>query len=267
MLATWQGAGPRRALIDVNGPPGANGAALYTSAYGPATPAQPGSFELDLRVASRRRPEPGARGHRDRRIRERRHADPADGRRPRRPRHGSDLHAEGGARPGQTVKIRLILKPAWPNVVQALGGGPVLVKAGRPVFRANEQFTPDQLLARTARSAVGQLADGRLLLVTVDGAQPGLQRGRDELRARPGAGQARRGHGGRARRRRLGDDGLRRPPAEQARPARSARSATRCSSSMPASTRRRRSSRCSRRTATASPSASGSRTSSSARPT
>ena len=53
----------------------------------------------------------------------------------------------------------------------------MLVKAGRPVFRANEQFTPDQLLARTARSAVGQLADGRLLLVTVDGAQPGYSAG------------------------------------------------------------------------------------------
>ena len=59
----------------------------------------------------------------------------------------------------------------------ASGGGPVLVRAGKPVFRANEQFTPDQLLARTARTAVGQLADGRLLLVTVDGAQPGYSAG------------------------------------------------------------------------------------------
>ena len=78
---------------------------------------------------------------------------------------------------GQTVKIRLILKPAWSTMVSALGGGPVLVRNGKPIFRANEDFTPDQLLPRTARTAVGQLADGRLLLVTVDGAQPGYSAG------------------------------------------------------------------------------------------
>jgi hypothetical protein len=78
---------------------------------------------------------------------------------------------------GRTVKIRLILKPAWSSVVNAIGGGPVLVRSGKPVFRANEGFTPDQLLPRTARSAIGQLADGRLLLVTVDGSQPGYSAG------------------------------------------------------------------------------------------
>ena len=77
----------------------------------------------------------------------------------------------------RSVKIRLILKPPWAGVVNALGGGPVLVRKGKPVFRANEDFTSDQLLPRTARSAVGQLADGRFLLVTVDGSQPGYSAG------------------------------------------------------------------------------------------
>ena len=75
------------------------------------------------------------------------------------------------------MKIRLILKPAWSSVVNAIGGGPVLVRSGKPVFRANEDFTPDQLLPRTARTAVGQLADGHFLLVTVDGSQPGYSAG------------------------------------------------------------------------------------------
>jgi hypothetical protein len=79
--------------------------------------------------------------------------------------------------PGQVVRIRLILKPAWSSMADALGGGPVLVRSGKPIFRANEQFTPDQLLPRTARSAVGQLADGRILLVTVDGARAGYSVG------------------------------------------------------------------------------------------
>jgi hypothetical protein len=78
---------------------------------------------------------------------------------------------------GATVKIRLILKPAWSTVVNAIGGGPVLVRGGKPVFRANEDFTSDQLLPRTARTAVGQLADGRFLLVEVDGSQPGYSAG------------------------------------------------------------------------------------------
>jgi hypothetical protein len=176
MLATWQGAGPRRALNDVNGPPGANGVTLYTPAYGPATPAQPGSYELTFASF------PAAALNQE--LTATATGAAANGGTPI-PPIGAVLVARGTAATfmqkeapaGQTVKIRLILKPAWPNVVQALGGGPVLVKAGRPVFRANEQLTPDQLLARTARSAVGQLADGRLLLVTVDGAQPGYSAG------------------------------------------------------------------------------------------
>jgi exopolysaccharide biosynthesis protein len=62
-------------------------------------------------------------------------------------------------------------------MVDAIGGGPVLVRNGRPIFRASEQSTPDQLLPRIARSAVGQLADGRILLATVDGSQSGWSAG------------------------------------------------------------------------------------------
>jgi hypothetical protein len=172
MLATWQGSGPRRALNDVNGPPGSNGVSLFTPAYGPATPATPGSFELTLGSF------PGARPNAE--LGATVIGASANGGTPI-PAGGAVLVARGTAAtfmqkeapPSQLVRVRLILKPAWASVVDALGGGPALVRNSRPIFRATEQFTPDQLLARTARSAVGQLPDGRILLVTVDGSQPG----------------------------------------------------------------------------------------------
>jgi flagellar hook assembly protein FlgD len=51
------------------------------------------------------------------------------------------------------------------------------VRAGKAIFRANELFSTDQLASRTPRSAVGQLADGRIVLVAVDGRQPGYSVG------------------------------------------------------------------------------------------
>jgi hypothetical protein len=176
MLATWQGSGPRRALNDVNGPPGANGVSLFTPAWGPATPTSPGSVEVTLS------PFPAATPNMELAAPV---AGVSAGGGTAIPAGGAVLVARGAAAarlqaeapPGGSVKIRLILKPAWSSVVDAIGGGPVLVRNGKPVFRANEDFTPDQLLPRTARTAVGQLADGRVLLVTVDGAQPGWSAG------------------------------------------------------------------------------------------
>jgi hypothetical protein len=70
---------------------------------------------------------------------------------------------------GSTVRTRLDLQPAWPGVVTAIGGGPQLVRGGAAVFRAGEVFSTTQLGQRTARSAIGQLADGRVILVAADG--------------------------------------------------------------------------------------------------
>jgi hypothetical protein len=176
MLATWQGSGPRRALNDVNGPPPTNGVSLFTPAYGSATPSQPGAVELTLASFPPSRP--------NAEIPAEVTAASANGGTPI-PSGGAVLVARGTAAAfmqkeapiGQTIRIRLILKPAWATMVDALGGGPILVRNGKPIFRANEQFTPDQLLPRTARTAVGQLADGRLLLVTIDGSRPGYSVG------------------------------------------------------------------------------------------
>jgi flagellar hook assembly protein FlgD len=51
----------------------------------------------------------------------------------------------------------------------AIGGGPQLVAAGKAIFRSKESFGDPVLNRRSARSAVGQLKDGRILLVTVEG--------------------------------------------------------------------------------------------------
>ncbi len=176
MLATWQGSGPRRTLNDVNGPAGPNGVSLFTPAWGAATPSAPGAVEVTFAAFPATAPNvelsatvSGVTANGGTVI----------------PAGGAVLVARGtaGVRlqteapPGGLVKIRLILKPAWASVVDALGGGPVLVRNGKAVFRSNEQFTGDQLLPRTARSAIGQLADGRFLLVTVDGSQPGYSAG------------------------------------------------------------------------------------------
>jgi Phosphodiester glycosidase len=215
MLSTWQGMGPRRALNDVSGPPGGNGVSLFTPAYGPTTPPTPGSFELALGSFPEARPNVE--------IAATVASVSANGGTPI-PAGGAVLVARGTAATfmqkeapqGQSVRIRLILKPAWSTMVDALGGGPVLVRNGKPIFRANEQFTPDQLLPRTARSAVGQLADGRLLLVTIDGSRPGYSAGATNFELALGDGRARSGYRRRPRRKRIVGDGVRRKAPQPA---------------------------------------------------
>ncbi len=176
LFGTWRGLGQRRAINALNEAPGANGLALFTSDWGPTTPRVQGGlavvvspFEaaapnLDLFgqvVDSRQSPSvpiaPGtavlvARGS-----------------------AAQKLAAEAPL--GTFVTIRLILQPGWETVADAIGGGPVLVRDGVPVFRANEAFTTQQLAPRHPRSAVGQTADGRVLLVAVDGRQAGYSVG------------------------------------------------------------------------------------------
>jgi hypothetical protein len=77
---------------------------------------------------------------------------------------------------GTRVVVRLDLTPEWRDVPNAVGGGPLLVRNGRPIFDAGEDFSGVDLLLRRPRTAVGQLAEGRLLPVVVDG-RPGYSAG------------------------------------------------------------------------------------------
>ncbi len=163
--------------MGLNDPPGRSETTLYTPAWGSATPAETGTVTeivlapfpaaLPNRILSAPVVQTGSAGN---------VAIPADGAViVARGSQAATLAAEAPS--GSTVNVRLVLTPAWPGVLEAVGGGPVLVRNGRPVFRANESFASSELFSRTARSAIGQEADGRLILVTVDAGHRGYSTG------------------------------------------------------------------------------------------
>ena len=176
-FGTVRGLGQRRALNDINQYPGPNGITLFTPSFGPATPS--GSAGTVQFVLS---PFPPATANTDLfgpvtqvtgsvgvAI----------------PAGGAVLVARGTAAQrlteeapvGTTMALRIILRPEWTVISNAVGGGPVLVRNGGPVFRANEAFTSDQTSQRHPRTAIGQLADGRIRLVVVDGRRAGYSVG------------------------------------------------------------------------------------------
>ena len=176
MAGSWRGTGQRRPLV-LNREPAPGGVALYTPLYGGATPARAESVELTLQPFAPAQPNRDLTGVVV--------ATKQGGGTPI-PPGGAVLVGRGTAGAGRlateaplgsTVVVRLTLTPDWSQLVDAVGGGPVLVREGRPVFRANEVFTIEQLVPRQPRSAVGQTADGRILLVTVDGRRPGYSVG------------------------------------------------------------------------------------------
>ena len=93
------------------------------------------------------------------------------------PLGGAILQARGTSRAllradaavGASITIRPGVAGWWDGVTAAIGGGPLLVRGGVPVFHAGEAFTSTQLTPRHPRTAIGQRADGRLVLMAVDG--------------------------------------------------------------------------------------------------
>jgi len=164
---TWRGTGQRRQL-DLNDPPASGHTTLYTQAWGAATPAEDGVVEDVIAALPPLQPNTVARGAVTQVT--------GSGGTPI-PPGGAVLVSRGAQAPhlsaeapaGQTVEIRPTLTPNWNGKLAAIGGGPLLVANGKAVFRTNESFDDSVLNVRGARSAVGQLADGRILLVTVEG--------------------------------------------------------------------------------------------------
>lgn len=174
---TWQGTGQRRPLAAVNQQPRPNQTVLFTPAWGAETPGvangavavlEPfpaAAIDADLGATVSAIPDGSGPI-----------AIPAD---------GAVLVATGSAAAklqaeaaqGTQVTVRLILPPSWSSVVSALGGGPLLVKGGKPVFSTGENFATADLTSRQPRAAVGQLADGHVILVAVDGGRPGYSVG------------------------------------------------------------------------------------------
>jgi exopolysaccharide biosynthesis protein len=175
-LGTWRGSGQRRSLNVFNDAPGKNGIALFTSEYGRATPRVAGSYSIVLS------PFPASVPNTDlvAPVTAATQNDPvriAPGTAVLVARGNAALKLQAEAAIGSTVTLRLILQPDWPTVSDAVGGGPVLVRDGKPVYRANEAFEVSVIAPRHPRTAIGQLADGRTLMVVVDGRQSGYSVG------------------------------------------------------------------------------------------
>jgi hypothetical protein len=96
------------------------------------------------------------------------------------PADGAVLVARGtAARPfttlpvGTQVTVRIPLPNDWAGITDAISSGPTLVRNGKPIFNAGEALTPAQLRGRAPRTAIGQRADGTIVMLAVDGRRPG----------------------------------------------------------------------------------------------
>lgn len=176
LFGTWQASGQRRTLNELNQVPAPGQYALFTPSWGASAPRVAGAAEVVLAPFPAASPNTdlhatvtGVSSNGGEQI----------------PAGGAVLMAAGGAAPklraeaavGAPVVIRLGLQPAWTGMAEAVGGGPLLVRAGKPVFRSLEDLTNAQVTERDPRAAVGQLADGRVVLVAVDGSSPGYSVG------------------------------------------------------------------------------------------
>jgi Phosphodiester glycosidase/FlgD Ig-like domain len=173
---TWRGTGQRRPVNFFNKPPGRNGISLFTSDWGSATPRIPGSVAFTLSQFPPATPNADITAVVTSAV-----ANAPVGIAPgtavlvARGNAAARLQAEAPV--GTTITLRLILQPDWSTVSDAIGGGPLLVRDGAPVYRANEAFTTSQLAPRGPRTAIGQRADGSIMFVATDGRQPGYSIG------------------------------------------------------------------------------------------
>lgn len=175
-VGTWRGTGQRRPLTGLNQVPKAGQVSLFTPAYGARAPVVAGTAEVVLS------PFPASVPNTDLTATV---SSLTTGGGDVIPPGGAVLMATGITSPklqteapvGTSITVRLILQPSWAGMVSALGGGPVLVRESKPVFRSLEDFTNDQVTKRDPRAGVGQLADGRVILVAVDGDRPGYSVG------------------------------------------------------------------------------------------
>lgn len=81
-------------------------------------------------------------------------------------------------KPGELAVIRSKLAMLWPDVSEAIAGGPTLVRDGQVVVTSQEErFQPDIAVGRAPRTAVGLTPDGDWLWLVVDGRNPAHSRG------------------------------------------------------------------------------------------
>lgn len=89
-----------------------------------------------------------------------------------------EMQALAAQPPNRPVRLDLYTLPDWSGMKHAIGGGPWLVRKGQPfVDWSAQHFSSKSLGTREPRSAVGITADGKMLLVTVDGRQKNVSVG------------------------------------------------------------------------------------------
>jgi hypothetical protein len=172
----WRGTSGRRP-IRLNAIPGKNGVSLFTRSWSATTPSIPGAVAAVIPSLPPTAPNTDLTGTISQ-------IGTASGATPI-PRGGAVVLARGTgaarlaaeAPAGTSLFLRFILTPTWSDITDAIGGGPLIVENSKPVFRAGETFSPQLLAPRRPRTAVGQLADGRIVLVAVDGAAAGYSVG------------------------------------------------------------------------------------------
>ena len=156
-------------LAEFNRPLTRPGIALYTSLYGTRAPYRPRAREAIIRLLPAIRPGVAVRAHISASVRGGGHVIPPG---------GAILQARGAnwkrtlaydARPGRALTMQVSLKTWWDGVPSGVGGGPALVKDGVVILNSGESFDSTQLAPRNPRTAVGQLADGRILFLVADG--------------------------------------------------------------------------------------------------
>ena len=167
--ATWN------PIAQLNEPPRANSTALFTPVWGPTTPSVRG-------VAAILQPFPATAPRRDLVGTV---VSVNDGSPVAIPPDGAVLVARGTAAQmlesatvvSPQITVRIPLPNEWATVTDAVSAGPTLVKNGRPIFNAGEALTPVQLKGRDPRTAIGQRADGGIVLIAVDGRRRGWSMG------------------------------------------------------------------------------------------
>ena len=175
MFGTWRGTGQRRPM-DLNEAPGPNGISLFTPAWGPATPVVAGAVEAILSPLPATTPNVDLSGPVV--------GQAQNGNTPI-PPGGAVLVARGTAAQrllaeapvGTTVTVRLLVNPDVAGVAHAIGGGPALVRDGKPDLPRQRAVLDRRRWRATRGRASGQLADGRIVMVVVDGRQPGYSVG------------------------------------------------------------------------------------------
>jgi exopolysaccharide biosynthesis protein/flagellar hook assembly protein FlgD len=171
-IASWRGVSTTgHPIAELNEPPRNNRFALFTPVWGPATPAVKG-------LAAVLEPFPPTVPYKDLTAGVTSYT--SDTSVPI-PRDGAVLVARGSAVAdlqadapvGGQITVRIALMPSWASVLDAVSGGPTLVESGVPIANAHEALTPIQLNGRDPRTAIGQRADGSIVMVAADGREPG----------------------------------------------------------------------------------------------